>query len=212
MISNYTLDGNKIKTFPSVLAAAHDCHCNPHTIDQALNKNNLTSNGYLWCTGAEDTCEPYDKLPHGPAKAVDVYDSDGNFIHTYKTITEAAKIHNVSLNRACVSYNDPGHNKTGGLYFIPSREPLVINRYKTVKTLYYYDKQTRKYLGSFESAAQAGTILKADPSGIGKAAKGKRYYATGYIWSYLKYEIIPADYRTINQEYWEEHNKEKKEK
>lgn len=204
IISSYTLEGNLIKTYPSILAAAREFKCNPHTISQALDQNNKTSNNMLWCTGFSAYCKAYTKLPHGDSKAVDVYDKKGNFIHTYPSLSAAAKIHNVNLNRASASYNDPGHNKAGGLYFVPAGLKLNITLNKISKTIYYYNKQNRKYIGSFESAAVASKELNLDASSIGKTAKGKRYYCGDYIWSYMKFDnIIPADYKILNQEYWE---------
>ena len=59
-------------------------------------------------------------------------------------------------------------------------------------------------MGTFEDAASAGQALGADASSIGKCAKGQHYYSAGYIWSYMKFEQIPADYKTLNEQYWKE--------
>lgn len=206
IISSYTLNGKLIKTYPSILAAARELKCNPHAITQALDKNNRTCNDMLWNTSLEQECLPYEKLPHGDYKSVDVYDKDGNFINTYPSLSLAAQAHNVNLCRASACYNDPGHNKTNDLYFIPAGQELKINLNKIVKKIYCYDKRTRKYVDEFNSLKEAGDKLSIDPSSIGKVAKGQGYYCHNYIWSYLKYEQIPADYRNINQEYWDKIN------
>lgn len=94
--------------------------CNAQAIRQAVDQNTRTSCGYLWCMGTAPQCAPHAPNSHrGPYKKVDVYDSQGVFLRTYDTITDAAQGHNVNLNRACASYHSPGHLRASGLYFIP---------------------------------------------------------------------------------------------
>lgn len=206
-ISCYSFDGKRQKIFPSILAAAREINCNPHAIEQALNKNTRSSNKYLWFTGTNDTC-PVAQINkhHGPYKAVSVYNSQLELLHTYETITEAANAHNTNLSRACASYNNPGL-RAGGLYFVPINEKPILKLNKQPKIVHCYDKDNRIYITSYPTAADAARQLNIDSSSIGKAAKGKQYYSGSYIWSYLKFDKIPADYKNLNQQYWEQ-NKE----
>lgn len=202
VVTCYNLQGEKIKTYPSIKAAAQELKCNPHAIEQALDNYTRSSQNMLWCTGIKETCVPANiNSHHGAYKKVDVYDENLNFIHTYETITEAAKAHNCNLTGAYVSYSNPGL-RCKYLYFVPHGTKPCKKLAKQIKKIYCYNKDTRAFIKEYKSAKEAAKALHGDQSHLAETCKGKKYYAYGYIWSYLKYEIIPADFKNINIEYW----------
>lgn len=83
------------------------------------------------------------------------------------------------------------------MYWAYGHEPqILINKPKGGpnggKTVYYYDLNTGKYLGSFYSLSKAEKFLgkKGANKNISSVCLGKRHHAYGYIWSYNQYENI----------------------
>jgi hypothetical protein len=63
-----------------------------------------------------------------------------------------------------------------------------MNDSKLQKPVHKYDPQSGDYIESFDSAGKASEKTGIDRSHIGKAARGQRYTAGNYIWSFQKEE------------------------
>lgn len=199
VISAYSLNGKKICTYPSIMAASRAHNCNSESIREVLNNPKRLSQGQLWCTGTKENCPPYQKPKSAVAKPTDVYTKTGEFLGTYQSLTEAVQIHNANLSSASASYNTPGFT-ANNLFFVPTGTKPILANVK-IRNVYCYDKQTRNFIAQYDNLTVAAKSVKGDRTAISRAAKGQQYYSYGYIWSFIKFEQIPADFRNINSDY-----------
>lgn len=92
------MNGNYIKTFPSILAAAQEVDCNPSRIKRVITGERKSTHGFKWRYKNEELTEKYkineNKL-HGKFQQVAKLDEEGNIIDIYISAAEAARLHNI---------------------------------------------------------------------------------------------------------------------
>lgn len=144
-------------------------------------------------------------------KTVSCYDIDGNKIATFPSIVEACKAYNLidSTVSFCCQEKD-GFRSCGGMFWrYGDQEQIKITKPSTEKmakkTIYCYDKVTKKLLQEYPSAKDACLALNINPQGVGNiraCCRGKFYYGYGYIWSDIKWDIAPDNYKKLNEQHY----------
>ena len=135
------------------------------------------------------------------AQAIPVYcyNLDGKFIKKYPSGAAAAREIGSSFGTLwrTVNYNDSYHSCKNFLWrrdfqeeIEPYSEPI-----RSKGMIYAYDLQTRMFVRSFRSQAEAGQILtgKRQPH-ISDALTGKRKSCCGFLWANDYFERLPDDY------------------
>lgn len=108
-IYQYTKGGELIKEFYSMADAERETGINHNSIHRALNDNTQSAGGYLWSTTLIDNFIFQRRFP-ATSKPVLQYDKDGNFIHEWPSIKEAARgtgIHSANILRSIKSNVTP---------------------------------------------------------------------------------------------------------
>lgn len=139
---------------------------------------NTTKTGYNISKGGQD--RSYN------GRAVSLYDLQGNYIKTYKSIKECAE--QLGVFYGTVYQVIRGQRKSCKNYQIryadnKTKIPAYQNRRGGKIPICQYDKNN-KLLATWESAAKAARILNLDASTITKCAKGKLKTHGGFIWRY----------------------------
>ena len=96
-VSMYDFDGNYIRTFDSIEEAAEFSNTHKSKICNCCKYNRKAAGGYQW-RYADDKSKvlPY-KRTNTLTKAVEQYSLDGNYLATYKSMAEAARLLNKSV-------------------------------------------------------------------------------------------------------------------
>lgn len=126
------------------------------------------------------------------------YTLDGKFDKCYNSMAAAMRdLHQKSNNiLRVIQANDNKHKAAERMwrlqYFpcIPAYESPVHG-----KQIFAYDLTTREFVAAYDNMTAAGIALtgKRQPH-IVDVANGKRKSCCGFIWSYNKYDLLPADY------------------
>lgn len=214
VVSCYNDEGLLIRTFPSYMEAARYFNCNKEQIREAVNTN-IHTKGYRWRLGFEEDIGFY--VPN-PKKnlPIDIYDSELNLIASCNSIAEASNFSKVSCGKISTSLNT-GVLIKGLYYFCEHMDDIddQKNFFEKVENCngegknrkyYFYDKETRVYKGFYvnlENACKELGYNENSKATIHRACCGKQNYGLGYIWSYQKFDIIPANYRQMNIEYYQ---------
>ena len=100
-ISKYTMDGNFVCTYDSIVDAAKDMGGNANNISRVLCGRRSSYKGFLWKYASNETeIQPYEKYDN--SKAVYKIDKTTNqILSKYSSIAEAAK--SVNGNASCIS-------------------------------------------------------------------------------------------------------------
>lgn len=190
----YSLSGVFLKSYVSTQDAANTLKCCQNSIASVCRKLFFQSNGYIWRYAEDGYVEGID-LPqketvfiHKGSISVYQYDSNGNLLNKYNSITEAAnKLNTATTNiaKACLGEIKKAkgfiwrYNETN----FTEEELLFINKNKRKRKIVQYDKN-RTYLNTFESFADAHRITNIDASSISRCCNNKQKTAGGFIWEY----------------------------
>ncbi|MGM5629768.1 NUMOD1 domain-containing DNA-binding protein [Apibacter raozihei] len=93
VISQFDLQGNRLKIFSSIKEAAQKTGLSESGIRKAIKSNTNHAKGFIWLEGKQPKkiTPPKQKI-----RAVNQYDLSGNFLAKYPSITVAAKLVNAS--------------------------------------------------------------------------------------------------------------------
>lgn len=110
-VSQYTLAGDLVSTYPSVKMASESVPgANRSYITQCCKKKRVSAGGFLWSYEGE-TPNAYIKQS---TSAVEQYDANGNYINTFISLTEAENATGVTKHN--ISQCCRGKSKTAGGY------------------------------------------------------------------------------------------------
>lgn len=115
-VYQYNLSGELLKVWNSLTKAAKDVngdktgihHCCVGKLSNGNNKK--TYLGYIWSYTPLNKCELKERMTDNNLKGVQQFDLDGNLLHTYKSMTEAAKA--VHCNSSAISMACSGLRNT----------------------------------------------------------------------------------------------------
>jgi|GEM_PF-2687114 len=123
LIGQYDLDGNLIKVWPSLNAAARGMKINSGTLSQAINnKGSLTVHGFIWKHNKDGefpkSIEPQLRTPNGYSvkkKPVKQFSLAGQFIKVWDSVGEAAE--SIEVGVPTMTNCLRGRQKTSGGFY-----------------------------------------------------------------------------------------------
>jgi hypothetical protein len=205
-ISQYTLEGERINTFPNTSAAQREVGISPSVLNTVANgRKAITAVGYIWRWGSEEKVEDVEsikekrmiasKLKYG--QKVTQYDFDGNKVAQYNSYQEAAiacssevnytsyRIKQVTLGKAKsaagyfwqIGFGKAKINLKGHLW---GAKCSVAIRAMKVKQ-YTLDGKLIKTHKAIKEAAKA---IGVSPHAIQHACNSKKHISKGFIWKY----------------------------
>ncbi len=209
-IDQFDLQGNFLQTFNNAMEAgrlySNNNRAGIHIVDVCRGKRRSCF-GFQWRYHYEGN---NDCIAISPIeKIVGKYNLQGELINTYPSVNEAARQNNT--DKTLVSRQCRGSIKTTGKDFFfrfgnaLKVEPMERYIDKLKCPINAYDNQTREYVKTYKSNAEAALELtgKKLVGNITSAVTGKRNNAYGYIWSYIKWDIAPENYRELNKQFYE---------
>ncbi len=199
-VTQYSMDGKKIRTYLSIKAAAVALNLSESGINSALRKRQISSGGFVWRYGtdAKVNLKPllekksiHFKLLRGTK--ISQYDTLGRRINRYLTISDAAKKNGTHSGDISLVIN--GRQKSaGGFIWKKGWGSEKINvkqdefgealRAKTKwKRVRQYDP-SGKYIRAYASVKAAAASINLSPSSISTAIKSKTKLAGGFKWKF----------------------------
>ncbi len=103
-IYQYSLEGKFIKEFSSIAEAALEYKCKSSTIGTAI-FNGVPALKYLWADYKEEQLDIKDFKIDRNKKPIYIYDLEGNYIRSFKSVKEGATFYNIDnafLSNACM--------------------------------------------------------------------------------------------------------------
>lgn len=192
-VTQHTLEGKKIRTYPTIETAAKATGLTPDNIQKNVKGKNGTAGGFIWKYG---TSKEIQKLPEfqgfkyeSPAQGTKViqYSLEGKKLAQYSSITEASKACKVSSSNISFVLDKPNRSAAG---FVWRRSG---NRYNgslarnpaanKAKVVTQYDLQGMK-IKVFKSTKEAEQKTGVPSTTISAVANGKLKTTGGYIWKY----------------------------
>ena len=179
----YSLDGKKIKEYPSVAEAARAMKVSHTSIlvvcDRKIHCN--TSKGFIW----RYACDPLEGefSPKTSKTKVDQYERNGKFLKTWDSINEAVK--EVGISSSSISKCCSGKSKTSGGYIwrYHGSEPPAPQKGMSKRVGQY--SKSGDLIREWDSISQASKELGIGNSHIISVCKGRRKTTGGYGWKYL---------------------------
>ncbi|GJQ64146.1 MAG: hypothetical protein SCALA702_31990 [Melioribacteraceae bacterium] len=130
-VCKYDLEGNFIKEYESIQAAANEAGVSRNCISRALKEKRTISAGALWRQVKVDKifinlAPKPKKIIEGPIKGtrVGAFDKDGNLIKEFISLRQASKW--AEISRSAISLVVTGRQKTAAGYiwkYLPKEEP-----------------------------------------------------------------------------------------
>ena len=207
-VSQYNLDGVKIKSYFTSADAGREMGVSATAIRQAIRNKGKCCN-FLWAYGLETEITPY--IPPDYGIPINCYDAMGNLCLTFINGVEAAQYFNITTAAisAYVTHKN-GYVCCNGYYLAKQgetpiiRESLLTSYGKDGVIVYQYHPETRHLIAKFNSYAKAAeSIGTNDVKSIRNCCDGLQDFGYDYIWSNIKYDIIPENYREINKQHTE---------
>ncbi len=197
-VTQYEMNGKRIRTYLSVRAAAISLAISDSGIHAVLRERQISSGGFVWRYGAESRVDLkpllekraiHRKILRGIK--VSQFDAKGRRVNTYLTMTDAAKA--TGIKNGDISAAVSGKQKSaGGFIWRMGWSKVKIHvkedsfgealrakaKWKRVRQY----NTTGKYIRTFESVKAAAAKIKLSPSSISSALKSKTNLAGGYVW------------------------------
>jgi hypothetical protein len=197
-IFQFDLDGNFIKSYPSILEACNSIKGNYHRITQCARKLENTAHGFQWRykndpVFKKNKMRKIDPIPQAfihQSNTILQYNLNGEFIREYKSIAEAAEISGVYALyiSACLR----GKTKTTGefqwLYKknskIAEKIPAIkLNRKPPLKPVLQFSLDG-KFIKEYESAIKAADELNIPLNDIKRYIYKKNKNGSGFQWRF----------------------------
>ena len=205
-ISQYTKEGELVKSYPSIVEAFHETGINADTISKCALHKSKFARGFVWRYEGDTydgnfTCRELKVV-------VCQYSKSGDFLAKFPSITLAAKSIQVkeSSVRDCIN----GHSKTcRGFIWRREDQPYEgeHKNFRKTRAVVKYDREGN-ILGVFPSMVAAAETIGLTPDAIQKNVKGENHTAGGFVWRYATEEEIgeepeyitpkPAKTKSIN--------------
>ena len=203
-VSQYSLKGEYLQSYPSINEAArsiHDKKASTSGICEAClnNHSNTTAYGYIWkytddSTPIEELVKRATNVIHHKDRAVNQYTLDGEYVKTFLTIKDAADSCGIKSVSAITNVCN-GRAKTSGGYIWKYAEIDKINKItKNAKALEkekvvrgqpvaQYDLQGN-LIKVFINRQEAAKAVNGKPKGISNVCCGDKTTYKGYVWKF----------------------------
>ena len=185
-ITQYSIQGEIIKTFPSIVEAFQQTGIGTDTISKcALHKSKFAS-GFVWRYEG-DTYEG-DFTRRELKITVCQYDKSGELIAKFPSITSAAK--SVQANAASIKSCLSGNSRTCRGYVWRREDQPYQGEHKNLRRTKAVVKSDRagNILGIFPSMTTAAETIGLTPDAIHKNIIGQNHTAGGFVWRYATLE------------------------
>lgn len=199
-VSQYTLKGKLIRTFPSIKAAAMVVGVSETGISSVLKKRQISSFGFVWGYGKKSRVDVaairQNNLEHFKkvrGQRVTQYDLEGKRVATYLTIADAGRDN--GLSGGDISCALSGKQKTAGgfIWKKGSGKPTInvkglvygeaLRAQRKWKPVMQYTPRGR-YLKTYPSVKAAAEAVRCSPSTISIALKRENSLSYGYLWKF----------------------------
>lgn len=181
-VCQYSLDGNYIKTFDSMVEAERELGFSRGGITNCCSHRRNSLGGYMWQFEGEEPPKPY---INPKEKSVCQYDLDGNFIRTFKSITDASIF--LGCNKTQISECCRLEDKScfGYQWRFENGNPPQKKRYKSKKNVPILQLSLDGIIiKRYETANDAANELNLSKGYIYSCCKKGGVGAKGYIWKY----------------------------
>lgn len=139
--------------------------------------------------------------PSWHATPIYAYDLSGKYLQSFDSIAEAAR----SIQRStagiqkCLKYNDNRHSSGGYMWSLNKVDQITPYEelpHGANKKIHQYDKDTRLWLGAYDSYKDAAHACgyNTNKTHIAEVIKGTRPTCFGYIWATEYFDRLPKDY------------------
>lgn len=202
-VSQYNFLGNKIASYMTLSEAAKKMGVSSSAIKQAIARKGTCCNS-LWDLGLKENIAPY--TPKKQGIPINGYNANGELCLTFINGVEAAKYFGITTAAisAYVTHKN-GYVCCNGYYLAKEgeqpiiRDNLLTSCERDGVIIYQYHPKTRQLIAKFNSYKKASQAVgENDTKPIRDCCEGVQNFGYGYIWSNIKYNIIPEDYMKIN--------------
>jgi len=201
-VTQYTMDGAKIKTYPSIKAAAITLGISSVGINSVLKDRQVSCGGFVWRYGKAKRTDMKslwaDKKVQFQKKMgqrITQYDLKGNVVAQYPAMAEAARATGTCSGDISLVVNGKQRIAGGFIWKKGFRKHSIdVSNFvygadwrgqKRQKKITQYDPQGI-YIQTFPSVKSAALSLGISPSYITMALSGKIKLAKGFIWKAAK--------------------------
>ena len=199
-ITQYSMEGKKIMTFPSITAAAQATGGHATSIGHVAAGNKISASGFMWRFGNDKQIDVASlkkvklrKYREKYGQKVTQYDLQGKKISSYPSLKDAAEATGASAG--CIALVIKGVYKSAKGYFWQNGygKPSInlsgyqVGRSSAAATLFKKVKQyslNGKYIATFKSLKEAAAALNASSSTISEACRGLQKTSHGYRWKF----------------------------
>lgn len=178
-IVQYDMQGNFIKSYYSIKHAAEMTNCSKSGI-QAACSNKSYCNNYQWRYKSDIFSEEKISPAIIKEKRVFQYDLQGNYLHTYKSATEAASITllNVSaISTVCLNKR----SCAGGYYWSYKKSFDYVQKHQNTPIAVAKYTINGEFIRSYDSIADAARDVNVGKSAIRRCIQGKQYTCKNFI-------------------------------
>ena len=188
-VSQYNLNGEYIKTFPSAVIAAKKTGADSSVIGQCCIGKKMTSGNFLWSREKKDVID----IPDGfvPPRPFKVFKKNGDYIGEFLNQTDCVHLgmiptnigrclngERASVNGYVVIYSDQYHGQC--MKYVPKKRRTTNKKSKAVLKL----DLNGNLISEYESITQAAKSEGRSPSDVKKCCDGKLKRSGNYKWRY----------------------------
>lgn len=190
-VDMFDIDGNYIKTFPSLSKASAVFGFTGPTIRQVCNHIHNIAGGYLWAWHGEPPVIPPSK------NKIYAYDKDGRYLAEYENLYDASNTLGCTYANIYSAFMDK-HRISHGMYWRDYKtDQIPLSDFP--KAVYAYDRNGKFVKGFINLTKAKEFIGDAESSGISHAIISKTAHK-GYLWRTEYYKSIdPTDGRFVNK-------------
>lgn len=190
-IDMFDLQGNYIKSFPSIAEASSMFGFTGPTIRQVCNHVHHSAGGYLWAWAGQKPVIPTDHKIYA-------YNDDGEFVTEYENAYAASKILGQHTNASIAGALKDKHRLACGMYWRNYKaERIPLSDFP--KAVYAYDLDGN-FVRGFINLAKAKVFTNDSASSSISHAIIKKIAHKGYLWrTEFAERINPSDGRFINK-------------
>lgn len=203
-VTQYNLQGKKIKTYPSIAIAAEKTGISHSHISNRARGIEFSAGGFIWRFGndpeidikpmSDTIAERRKKNKEVFGKKVTQYKMNGRRVAIYPTINDASGSSGIKRSEISLVMQKKRFS-AGGFFWQAGEGPAFIDlsRYefgeavrakKRQRPVQQYSKQGKR-LQQFDSIKKAAEVVGIDSATLIAALKGKQQTAGGYQWKYL---------------------------
>jgi|GEM_PF-1157052 len=199
IISQYDMQGNKVKEYSSLKAAAKAVKVPTNSIRAVILGIRLSAKKYYWALGPgkdkislQHINENRRKWEEKICRPITQYDLQGNKIKAYKSIAEASRVLILHSMNIFDALRNEGNYIAKGFLWTYGNGPAKIKVNSTIKRKYYLDKLFQQHVtqynmqgvrvAQYSSLKEAAKAVNGQVNGLGATLEGKYLTFKRYFW------------------------------